>query len=954
LYNISMEAMSDEERRDRATKVATVVIQSLPYDEKNPDSGYQILNNRGNETSDQAFARAAKEYWRDFTLHGKVEIQDGKPVVVANTDLDARIAKQLLNVAEIGKVRIEEKGKFLRIDSKDIVYTQPGEWVAGKSKILRIKENGKERKIEATKITELPPGKHSKPGEERVQIDLKDAVKIVDVKEIKYVKQGDWNEGSTNIDTSGGNKTQLREGTKEEYKVIEPYSGKDEIDLSKDKVYTLVFDHHSPESLNDTSATKELYKSLVAAKLLEPTEGLNRLVEFVTQIDNSTYPDSFKYFKRSNRMLLGLYRFFTSEKLITFFEARRKPTEVLNDTDLAFFSGKSTAYIEPPAKEAAPSEREVKSEETKSTEVPTTEAATQTEPGTKPEEVKPKKEKKIEVPYLIAKSLEVGKKIAQSETDLANMEREGFVVRTANYGITVIDTENRIPLGWEAVKERYLSIKGIHDITLIRWDPKNNGFFITSTRDIDFDLGQGEKVRGKMYVKNRDDVPVNFKLADLLKKVRPRDIELKLEEFLENESKPVEKPAEKLEEKSSEKAAEVFEEMPPPKHGPHVEKRERKPTQTQEFVENNLNIPFEDSGKNEGLNIFPKKEKGKSKGKGKRMTRTERLLQESEEQRGETEGSGVVLDKYFNNTKTSEPENPVLTPEDIAKLNDFKNELPVNSEVPPEENTPAEPAVQTEPEPTFEEMQEEIRLAEKNVAAEALKRIEDMEAEGLVINTRKYGRTAIDLENQIPMSWDRYIENKYDTLITWDPENNQFVIDSKYDLNFDLPQGEKQGKMYAKFKEDGIPLNLKLKDILDTMNGAGRYAKEGKLKEYLANEGRNVTPARTDFDLKDILKNLPKAPEKLPQTGSINPYAVEPETRPASAPSLYELLHPTVQPSETPEGAKENPIPTTHGNRKLVELTTTPSEIKTPVETTEQKIYQKRLKLRRQNRGNTS
>ncbi len=139
-----------------------------------------------------------------------------------------------------------------------------------------------------------------------IQIDLKKDVKRIP-KSSKPTAKGIY------IDVGG------REGV-----VIEDEGG------------TAFLDHHDPEKSGiNNSATKVTYESMIKLGLLERTDDLDRLVEFVTQMDNRAYSITKEEFENSSwQTLKGLQRFIDFEHLLQFFKDGENPTEDLLKEDL--------------------------------------------------------------------------------------------------------------------------------------------------------------------------------------------------------------------------------------------------------------------------------------------------------------------------------------------------------------------------------------------------------------------------------------------------------------------------------------------------------------------------------------------------------------------------------------------------------------------------------------------
>lgn len=176
----------------------------------------------------------------------------------------------------------------------------------------KTEEEGNNKFIE--KVRELWGGNlvtHKTP-----DLDAKSGIGIfklagVSAKNIEFVAKGDFVDGKINIDT--GNQHGF---------TIE-YEGK-----------TIFMDHHTLYSGSDTSATKIAYEVLTSLGLLKKEDYLDKLVEFVTQADNKTFPDQGKYFKSSMLTVLGLERYIKFNNLLRFFKDGRSVTELLSSDDL--------------------------------------------------------------------------------------------------------------------------------------------------------------------------------------------------------------------------------------------------------------------------------------------------------------------------------------------------------------------------------------------------------------------------------------------------------------------------------------------------------------------------------------------------------------------------------------------------------------------------------------------
>ncbi len=125
---------------------------------------------------------------------------------------------------------------------------------------------------------------------------------------IIYVKPGEFVTGAINVDTG--------------CKLGFDYSADND---------TVIFDHHSDDAGNNTSATQEAYTSLVEMKLIEKNETLDRTVDFITKIDNRKFEA--EEFLRSGKTILGLQRDLDFSKLFLYFSEHENPCEELTPTE---------------------------------------------------------------------------------------------------------------------------------------------------------------------------------------------------------------------------------------------------------------------------------------------------------------------------------------------------------------------------------------------------------------------------------------------------------------------------------------------------------------------------------------------------------------------------------------------------------------------------------------------
>ena len=253
----------------------------------------------------------------------------------------------------------------------------------------------------------------------------------IDTSKIKYLAPSSWEEGYINIDTGD------RSG------VVAENEGK-----------TAFFDHHGMISETATSAAQLVYETLVGLKLMNRSPELDKMIQFVTQMDNKTFPNEEKYYKDSDRTMLGLQGFVKPEKLLQFFKDRNNVTKRLTDAELRKYG-----FIY--------------------------------------------KEGKREV----NRSIEMRKKLDKSQEELNKAQ----IIETPKYGKVVIDEGKKIPLGFNTALANGCD-------SYVNWSPDKNEFKIYTKADLPDDfLPQGSKIRGKMWIKpGHDGEGLKITLEDII------------------------------------------------------------------------------------------------------------------------------------------------------------------------------------------------------------------------------------------------------------------------------------------------------------------------------------------------------------------------------------------------------------------------------------------------------
>lgn len=136
----------------------------------------------------------------------------------------------------------------------------------------------------------------------------------LDIRDLKYVHPGTYEEGRLMIDSGG------RHGAS--------------FEMGPDDEVTLFFDHHGEGSGNDTSSAEITYKILLGLGLMKKDPLLDKVVKFTSQADNWTFPNQEIFFNKSNRTVLGLYRYIKFDKLLEFAKGNKKFTDPLKRQEL--------------------------------------------------------------------------------------------------------------------------------------------------------------------------------------------------------------------------------------------------------------------------------------------------------------------------------------------------------------------------------------------------------------------------------------------------------------------------------------------------------------------------------------------------------------------------------------------------------------------------------------------
>ncbi|MEI6281091.1 MAG: hypothetical protein WCP17_03810 [bacterium] len=251
-------------------------------------------------------------------------------------------------------------------------------------------------------------------------LDGKSAIGIldasgIDTSNLEYIRPGEFLEGAINLDTG------------DKFGVV-----------YEEPTYTAFFDHHAPGTKEVTSTAEIVYKTMVDLGMLEKSEAMDRLVKFVTDIDNRRLPAS--EFLKSGKTVLGVQRDLNFKKMLEYFKDHESPTDELT-----------------------------------------------------PEEFEK---------YGLRESAERQQKIVdESMAALERMEKEGKVVQT-KYGSIVINENNELKTGSSAAYIIHDGIINFTSGKSFAVTLKEKDFDEQELRQRLGDKFQGKIIRGKMWIYN--------------------------------------------------------------------------------------------------------------------------------------------------------------------------------------------------------------------------------------------------------------------------------------------------------------------------------------------------------------------------------------------------------------------------------------------------------------------
>ena len=140
----------------------------------------------------------------------------------------------------------------------------------------------------------------------------------IDISNLTYVRPGESVKGAINLDTG------------DRFGVV-----------YEESTYTAYFDHHAKGTKEVTSTAEIVYKTMVELNMLEKSVAMDRLIDFVTKIDNRQFPS--EEFLKSAKTILGLQRDLDFEKLLVYFKDHESPTEELTPEEFKKYGLKDSA-----------------------------------------------------------------------------------------------------------------------------------------------------------------------------------------------------------------------------------------------------------------------------------------------------------------------------------------------------------------------------------------------------------------------------------------------------------------------------------------------------------------------------------------------------------------------------------------------------------------------------------
>ena len=237
----------------------------------------------------------------------------------------------------------------------------------------------------------------------------------IDTSNLTYVRPGEYLKGAINLDTGDKFGVAYEEST-----------------------YTAYFDHHAKGTKEVTSTAEIVYKTMADLGKIEKSEAMDRLIDFVTKIDNRQFPP--EEFLKSAKTILGLQRDLDFDKLLTYFKEHKSPTEELTPEEFEKYGLKNSAE---------------------------------------------KQQKTVD----------------EAMKTLERMEKEGKVIDT-KYGKIVVNENNELKVGASAAYVKFNGIINFTPGKSFAVTLKENDFDEEELKNKLDDKFQGKIIRGKMWLYN--------------------------------------------------------------------------------------------------------------------------------------------------------------------------------------------------------------------------------------------------------------------------------------------------------------------------------------------------------------------------------------------------------------------------------------------------------------------
>ncbi len=119
--------------------------------------------------------------------------------------------------------------------------------------------------------------------------------------------------------------------------------------------------------------------------------------------------------------------------------------------------------------------------------------------------------------------------------------------------------------------------------------------------------------------------------------------------------------------------------------------------------------------------------------------------------------------------------------------------------------------------------------------AKSIERLKEMERDGFIIPSRRYGKIVVDIERSVPEAFRAAKAYKAGGYLIWSPRNkSMFFSTVDKPIEGKLPQGQLiRETMWIKPPNDKQPLKMNLNEVLNVLT-EGNLKPTGKLAKYLS------------------------------------------------------------------------------------------------------------------------